>query len=263
MTGRPTPSVHQLCCSIAGGVLCPVCAPIPLHASPPSRQLDEPFSLGYTWWQPCFGWAVLTLQVPGPQMPEGTEKVSQVWRGCSQVTQGHMGTTQAFSEMSRKVPRMWQSKWGVGWSYLTSFFFFSLNIVYSNTSSRKMLSNTYFRQLHFGAGNCSLVYTCSSRRSKPKKWDWVWRERQASALSGSEACMMLGCGWDQNEAAAIGGFWRESPEPCRLQPRVWSYLTWIIKSKLTQKSRAGGYHFPWPLNLASADGGTAGRTNHI
>lgn len=68
----------------------------------------------------------------------------------------------------------------------------SLRIVYSNISIRKRLSNIYFKQLHFRAGNCSLVYICPSRRFEPKEWDWVWRERQAPALSRLEACRMLG-----------------------------------------------------------------------
>ena len=67
----------------------------------------------------------------------------------------------------------------------------SLRIAYSDTSIRKRLSNFYFEQPHFRADNCSFVYTCPSRRFELKEWDRVWTERQASALSRSEACMML------------------------------------------------------------------------
>lgn len=66
-----------------------------------------------------------------------------------------------------------------------------LRIAYSDTSIRKRLSNFYFKQPHLRADNCSFVYTCPSRRFELEEWDRVWRERQASALSRSEACMML------------------------------------------------------------------------
>lgn len=70
--------------------------------SRPSGELGEPLRWGSTTWQCCCGWAVLRAQAPTPEA-KGAEKASPARTVCSQVTPGHRGTTQEFSETSRRT----------------------------------------------------------------------------------------------------------------------------------------------------------------
>ena len=119
----------------------------------------------------------------------------------------------------------------------------SLRIAYSETSIRKRLSNFYFEEPHFRADNCSFVYICPSRSFELKEWDRVWTERQASALSRSEAGSEKRA---QNQADSSS---ESATVPTKKERRVPGNQTGHTKReprKVSQKTGRHGQCPEWP-----------------